>query len=84
MMYVLAYVIFFVYLCSRKGLETSRHVTDVKKEPRSDLTDSVKKLASLRDVIHGETDMLRAKDGDFFVTDWLRNRNTLEYIGIWE
>ena len=23
-------------------------------------------------------------DGDFFVTDWLRNRNTLEYIGIWE
>ena len=30
------------------------------------------------------TDMLRAKDGDFFITDWLRNRNTLEYIGIWE
>ncbi len=30
------------------------------------------------------TDMLRAKDGEFFITDWLRNRNTLEYIGIWE
>ena len=30
------------------------------------------------------TDMLHAKDGDFFITDWLRNRNTLEYIGIWE
>ena len=30
------------------------------------------------------TDMIRAKDGDFFVTDWLRNRNTLEFIGIWE
>ena len=29
------------------------------------------------------TDMLRAKDGDFFITDWLRNRNTLEFIGIW-
>lgn len=28
--------------------------------------------------------MLRAKDGDFFITDWLRNRNTLEFIGIWE
>ncbi len=28
------------------------------------------------------TDMLRAKDGDFFITDWLRNRNMLEYIGI--
>ena len=30
------------------------------------------------------TDMLSAKDGNFFITDWLRNRNTLEYIGIWE
>ena len=30
------------------------------------------------------TDMLKAKDGEFFVTDWLRNRNTLEFIGIWE
>ncbi|MCK9452070.1 MAG: KilA-N domain-containing protein [Bacteroidales bacterium] len=30
------------------------------------------------------TDMLRAKDGDFFISDWLRNRNTLEYLGIWE
>lgn len=28
------------------------------------------------------TDMMRAKDGDFFITDWLRNRNTLEFIGI--
>ena len=30
------------------------------------------------------TDMLKAKDGDFFISDWLRNRNTIEYIGIWE
>lgn len=30
------------------------------------------------------TDMLKAKDGDFFIADWLRNRNTLEYIGTWE
>ncbi len=30
------------------------------------------------------TDMLKAKDGDFFVTDWLRNRNTLEFLGAWE
>ncbi|MBD5359678.1 MAG: KilA-N domain-containing protein [Bacteroides sp.] len=30
------------------------------------------------------TDMMRAKDGEFFITDWLRNRNTLEFIGIWE
>lgn len=30
------------------------------------------------------TDMMHAKDGDFFITDWLRNRNTLEFVGIWE
>lgn len=30
------------------------------------------------------TDMVKAKDGDFFISDWLRNRNTLEYIGTWE
>ncbi len=39
--------------------------------------------------IHAEdyislTDMLKAKDGDFFISDWLRNRNTVEYLGIWE
>ena len=30
------------------------------------------------------TDMLKAKAGDFFISDWLRNRNTVEYLGIWE
>lgn len=30
------------------------------------------------------TDMLKSKDGDFFISDWLRNRNTVEYLGIWE
>jgi hypothetical protein len=30
------------------------------------------------------TDMLKAKDGDFFICDWLRNRNTVEFLGIWE
>jgi len=30
------------------------------------------------------TDMLKVKDGDFFISDWLRNRNTVEYLGIWE
>jgi len=30
------------------------------------------------------TDMLKAKDGDFFISDWLRNRNTVEFLGIWE
>ncbi|MEI6596967.1 MAG: KilA-N domain-containing protein [bacterium] len=30
------------------------------------------------------TDILRAKDGDFFISDWLRNRNTVEFLGAWE
>jgi len=30
------------------------------------------------------TDMLKAKDGSFFITDWLRNRNTLEFLSVWE
>ena len=30
------------------------------------------------------TDMIEAQDGDYFISDWLRNRNTLEFPGIWE
>ena len=30
------------------------------------------------------TDMLKAKDGDFFIADWLCNHNTVEFLGIWE
>lgn len=30
------------------------------------------------------TDMLRAKEGGFFIADWLRNRNTVEFLGVWE
>ena len=30
------------------------------------------------------TDMIKSKDGDFFISDWLRNRNTVEFLGIWE
>jgi len=28
--------------------------------------------------------MLKAKDGDFFISDWLRNRNTVEFLGVLE
>ena len=28
--------------------------------------------------------MLKSKDGDFFVSDWLRKRNTIEFLAIWE
>ena len=27
---------------------------------------------------------MKAKDGDFFISDWLRNSNTLEYLAAWE
>lgn len=30
------------------------------------------------------TDMMKQKDGDFFISDWLRNANTLDYLGAWE
>ena len=30
------------------------------------------------------TDMMKAKDGDFYITDWLRNRNTLAFLEVWE
>jgi len=28
--------------------------------------------------------MPKVKDGDFFISDWLRNINTLEYLRAWE
>ena len=36
-----------------------------------------------RDDYFSITDMMKAQDGELFVTDWLRNRNTLEYLGAW-
>ena len=30
------------------------------------------------------TDMVKAKDGTFYIADWLRNANTLDYIAAWE
>ncbi len=30
------------------------------------------------------TDMIKAKEGHFYVESWLRNRNTVEFLGIWE
>ena len=30
------------------------------------------------------TNMLKSKDCDFFIADWLSNRNTVEFLGIWE
>jgi KilA-N domain len=30
------------------------------------------------------TDIVKSQDDDFFISDWLRNANTLDYIGAWE
>ena len=30
------------------------------------------------------TDMMKSRDGEFFFHNWLRNRNTIEFLGIWE
>ena len=30
------------------------------------------------------TDMIKAKDGEYFISNWLRNRMTVEFLGVWE
>ena len=45
---------------------------------------SITVLKNKQDEFISLTDMLKAKDGDFFISDWLRNRNTVEFLGIWE
>lgn len=57
--------------------KTKKSLIEVQGTPVSVISDAVTDYISL-------TDMLRAKDGDFFISDWLRNRNTVEFLGIWE
>ena len=30
------------------------------------------------------TDMVRANEGEDHIRNWMRNKNTLEYLGVWE
>lgn len=30
------------------------------------------------------TDILKAKERNFFISHWLRNRMTVEFLGVWE
>ena len=30
------------------------------------------------------TDILKSNDSNFHIENWLRNRNTIEFLGIWE
>lgn len=57
--------------------KTTRSTIEVQGVPIAILTERNEDFIPL-------TDMLKAKDGDFFVSDWLRNRNTVEFLSIWE
>ena len=30
------------------------------------------------------TDIVRSEDGDDYIRNWMRNRNTVEFLGLWE
>ena len=30
------------------------------------------------------TDMIKGEAGDQLIKNWLRNKNTIEYLGVWE
>lgn len=30
------------------------------------------------------TDMVKANEGEDYIRNWMRNKNTLEYLGVWE
>jgi hypothetical protein len=57
--------------------KTTKATIEVQGVPIAILTERNQDFISL-------TDMLKAKDGDFFISDWLRNRNTVEFLSIWE
>ncbi len=54
------------------------------KKKYSNITVLENRITITKDDYLSLTDMLKSKDGDFFISDWLRNRNTVEYLGIWE
>lgn len=57
--------------------KTTKATIEVQGIPIAVLTERNEDFFSL-------TDILKAKDGDFFISDWLRNRNTVEFLSIWE
>ncbi len=30
------------------------------------------------------TDIVRSEEGDDYIRNWMRNRNTVEFLGLWE
>lgn len=57
----------------------------VEKNHKIEVLETAISIVSVNDQDYlSLTDMLKAKDGEFFISDWLRNRNTVEFLGIWE
>jgi phage terminase large subunit-like protein len=65
-----------------------RHRSETMSKPRKSTIEvqgtAITVLTAKDEDFISLTDMLKAKDGDFFIADWLRNRNTVEFLGIWE
>jgi hypothetical protein len=62
--------------------------SEIMSKPRKAILEvqgtAVTVLTTQGDDFMSLTDMLKAKDGEFFISDWLRNRNTVEFLSIWE
>ena len=67
------------------GLETN--AIETMSQPKKSVIEVHGTAVSILSGKNGDyislTDMLQAKDGKFFISDWLRNRNTVEFLGIW-
>lgn len=56
-----------------------------KKNRKLEVLDTASTVVGLLDQDYiSLTDMLKAEDSDFIISDWLNNRNTVEFLGIWE
>ncbi|GHV67462.1 hypothetical protein FACS1894199_12990 [Bacteroidia bacterium] len=67
-----------VYLCGKsKNNMAKTSIITVQDIPISISVENDKDYICL-------TDMIKAKDGEFFISDWLRNKDTIEYVGTWE
>jgi hypothetical protein len=68
-------------------VKCNQKIENMAKEKKTTITvlgTPITILSQKEDDYISITDMLKAKDGDFFISDWLRNRNTVEFLGIWE
>ncbi len=68
-------------------MELETNSTDNMSQPKKSVIEVHGTAVSIHSGKDGDyislTDMLQAKDGEFFISDWLRNRNTVEFLGIW-